>query len=124
MLAKLKGGVTDFLLRRKGKKIPSTSLLVYQVVESFTTEDIEQFQIIQESYREVRVKVVLTKGYQREDMDKLTKKITDEYRAILGVDMDIFVKYVDQISTTGEGKRRVVISKLPTMSELSPDVSS
>ena len=57
-------------------------------------------------------------------MDKLTKKITYEYKAILGVDMDIIVKYVDQISTTGEGKRRVVISKLPTINEQNPDVSS
>ena len=53
MLAKLNGGVTDFLLRRKGKKIPSTSLLVYQVVESFSTEGIEQFQIVREKCEEV-----------------------------------------------------------------------
>ena len=113
LLAKLSGRTTDFLLTTSRKKIPGLAI----DIKVLASEGVDQFQIIQENYKEVRVKVVLTKGYQREDMDKLTKKITDEYRAILGVDMDITVQFVDQISTTREGKRRVVMSKLPDMNE-------
>ena len=123
LLTKLNGRVMDFLLTRKGKKIPGTSFMVPQVVESFTTEGVEEFQIIQESYEEVIVKAVLTKGHQREHKDTLIKKITDEYKGILGEDMGITVEFVDQIPTTREGKRRVVISKLPTINEQNPDLS-
>jgi hypothetical protein len=41
------------LLTRKGKKTVDTSLLVHQVIESFTTEGIEQFQIVRENCEEV-----------------------------------------------------------------------
>lgn len=120
LLARLSGRTTDFLLTTKGKKIPGLAV----DLKLLASEGVDQFQIIQEDYKEVIVKVVLTKGNQWEHMDTLIKKIKDEYKAILGEDMGITVEFIDQIPTTREGKRRVVVSKLPTMSEQNPDVSS
>jgi phenylacetate-CoA ligase len=113
LLAKVSGRTTDFLLATNGRKIPGLAISL----KVLASEGVDKFQIIQEKYGEVIVKVVLTKGYQKDDMGMLTKKITDEYKAILGENMDIIVKYVDQIPATREGKRRVVVSKLPVINE-------
>lgn len=108
LLSKLNGRSTDYLLTRSGKKISGITLNFL----IFATDGVEQFQIVQETYDEVMVKVVLKKKYPNEYMDKLTEKILNEYTKILGNDINIIVKFVDQIPTTRLGKRRVVVSKL------------
>jgi phenylacetate-CoA ligase len=113
LLAKLSGRTTDFLLTTSRKKIPGLAI----DIKVLASEGVDQFQIIQEDYKEVIVKVVVTKGYQQEDMGILIKKITNEYKGILGEDMEIRVEFADQIPTTREGKRRVVVSKLPGINE-------
>ena len=61
LLAKLSGRTTDFLLTTSRKEIPGLAI----DIKVLASEGVDQFQIIQENYKEVIVKVVLTKGYQR-----------------------------------------------------------
>ena len=123
MLPKLNGRVMDFLLTRKGKKIPVTSLLMHQVVESSTTEGSKQFQIAQEKCEEVVVKVVMMEELPQEHTDGTKRKMREGYKNISGEDMDITVVVVDEMPTAGTAKR-VVISKLPSMSRQNHDKSS
>ena len=73
---------------------------------------VEQFQIVQENYEMLVVKLILDKGYPQNRTDELTKEIISRYRPILGEDCNITVEFVDQIPLTNAGKRRIVISNL------------
>jgi phenylacetate-CoA ligase len=112
LLDKLNGRIMDFVLTRNGKKIPGTSFMVPQVVATFTSEGIDQFQIVQEKREEVVVKVVVAKESSPDRIDKVKDRVVEAYKQILGTDMNIVLEVVDHIPTTRDGKRRVVISKL------------
>jgi len=60
------------------------------------------------------VKLVLHMEYPQEYLDKLASEIIARYQSIIGEDMDI--EFVNQIPPTVAGKRRVVISNVPTRS--------
>ncbi|MFC1980218.1 phenylacetate--CoA ligase family protein, partial [Chloroflexota bacterium] len=113
LLAKLSGRTTDVILTRSGRTIPGIGL----PWEFLAFLGIEQFQIVQESYEKVMIKLILDREYPQSHVDELTREIISRYRPILGEDIDITVDFVDQISLTRMGKRRVVISNLPPRSE-------
>ena len=109
LLAKLSGRTTDIILTRSSGAIPGIAL-----PRTFLAHlGIDQWQIVQENYQKVVVKVVLEKECPQERMDELAREIIARYRPIFGEDMDITVEFVDQIPLTRAGKRRVVISNLP-----------
>ncbi|MBA7651378.1 hypothetical protein ES703_59197 [subsurface metagenome] len=116
LLAALNGRTSDVILTTSGKSIPGMVLL-WGFLASL---GVEQFQIVQETYQRVVVKLVLDREYPAEHLDKLTRKVISQYRPILGQDMDIAVELVDQIPLTRAGKRRVVISNLPPRGEGDP----
>jgi len=109
LLAALNGRTADVIRTTSGKSIPGIAL-PWGFLASL---GVEQFQIVQESYQRVVVKLVLGREYPEEHADKLTREITSQYRPILGEDMDIAIEFVDQILPTRAGKRRLVISNLP-----------
>ena len=107
LLAALNGRIHDVLFTRSGKPIPS---LPY---DFFASLGVEQFQIVQETYERVVVKLVLEREYPAEHLDKLTKETTGQYRPLFGEDVDIIIELVDQILPTEAGKRKFVISDVP-----------
>jgi phenylacetate-CoA ligase len=113
LLTKLSGRAMDFAVTKDGRKIPGTCFLATQVVELFTTGGVEQFQIVQENYGELTVRVVLSGKMSSQDMDGLRARIATEYGRILGGGMAVRVEVVDRIASTREGKRHVFVSKLP-----------
>jgi phenylacetate-CoA ligase len=110
LLAKVTGRTTDFIRTKSGGVIPGVAAPWWTF---FATVDIEQFQIVQETYGEVVVKLVLEREHSKKRKDEITKKIIDYWRNRVGEDLEITIEFVDQIPTTATGKRRVVISKLP-----------
>lgn len=113
LLAALSGRTTDVIITRSGKSIPGTAL-PWRFLASL---GVEQFQIVQETYERVVVKLVLGREYPQEHADRLTREIISRYRPIFGEDVDIAIEFVDQIPSTGAGKRRVVVSNLPPRGE-------
>jgi len=111
LLSKLSGRTTDVILTRSGRLIPGIAL----PFRFLARLGVEQFQMLQESYDSVILKLVLEKGYSQEHSDKLTEEIKAQYQPILGEDMDITVQFVDQIATTSYGKRKIVISNMPAV---------
>ena len=109
LLAALNGRKCDIIFTRSGKSIPGMAI----PKEFLAPFGIEQFQIVQETYQRVVVKLVLGREYPAEHLDKLTREIISQYQPIFGEDMDITIELVDQIPLTREGKRRVVTSNLP-----------
>jgi len=54
------------------------------------------------------VKIIKEKNYTEED----TKRILRMLRERVGEEMKIKIEFVDEIPTTGTGKRRYIISKI------------
>ena len=106
LLATINGRVSDFIFTRSGGCIPGVALNW----AFFANLGIEQFQIIQESYEKVVVKIVLAKGYHQEHVNEVVQRIEKQFKSELGEDMDIVIGVVDQIPPTRIGKRRLVIS--------------
>lgn len=113
LLARLSGRTTDVIINRSGKSIPGIALYW----DFLASLGVEQFQIVQETYVKVVVKLVLGRGYPPEHLDELTREVVNQFQPTLGEDMAIAVEFVDQISPTEVGKRRVVISNLSPRGE-------
>lgn len=109
LLGGLSGRTTDVILTRSGRAMPGL-VLPWDI---FAFLGAEQFQIVQESYDKVVVKVVLGRKHQHNQAEKrISEEVIRKYRPILGEDIDIVVEFVDHIPATKTGKRRVVVSNL------------
>jgi phenylacetate-CoA ligase len=108
VLAALNGRITDILYTRSGKSIPGVAL----PMGFLATWDVYQFQVVQNTYDDVTVKMVLDGGYSQEYRDRLCNEVESQYRAILRDEINIKAMLVDKIDTTTIGKRRIVISNV------------
>lgn len=108
LLATLNGRITDVVYTKSGKSIPGLAL----PLNFFASLGVAQFQVVQDTYEKVAVRIVLDSKYPQDHVDRLVSETVLRYRAILGQDMEIEVELVDQIVPTECGKRRVVISNV------------
>ncbi len=109
LLSKLCGRTNDILFTRSGKSIPGLAL----PRKFLANLGVEQFQIVQENFDEVRLNIVLDGQYPPERLEEVTKEIKTRYHPILGNDIAININFVAQIVLTESGKRNTMISKLP-----------
>jgi phenylacetate-CoA ligase len=108
LLAEINGRVSDFIFTRGGDCIPGIALN-----RSFLAGlGVEQFQIVQESYEKVVIKLVFGGEYKCDRVNEAVKKIERHFKSELGGDIDIVTELVDQIVPTRIGKRRMFISKV------------
>ncbi len=108
LLTAVNGRISDFIFTRKGDCIPGIALN-----RSFLAGlGVEQFQIVQESYEKVVIKIVLAKELEREHLSEVVRKIERHFKPELGGDIDVVTELVDQIFPTRIGKRRMFISKV------------
>jgi phenylacetate-CoA ligase len=106
LLAAINGRISDSIYTRKGDCIPGIALN-----RSFLAGlGVEQFQIVQESYEKVVVKIVLAK--EDEHVNKVVRIIERHFKSELGGDIDVVTELVDRIVPTRIGKRRMFISKV------------
>ncbi|MCK8518693.1 phenylacetate--CoA ligase family protein [Methanoculleus sp. 7T] len=105
LLEKVEGRLQEFIVTRSGHLISVTPINY----ESGAFENIRQFQMYQEKMGELIIKVVRKPTYTDED----TRQLTRELRWQLGDDVDVHVRFVDEIPRTEGGKFRYLIQKLP-----------
>jgi phenylacetate-CoA ligase len=110
ILTTLSGRTTDIIFTKSGKRI----LGVFLPFRFFSSLNIEQFQIVQETYEKLIIKLVLEKECPY-DKNKIIKEIKCVYEPILGEDMDIVIEFINQIPPTRAGKRRIVKSNVRTL---------
>ncbi|MFC1847903.1 phenylacetate--CoA ligase family protein [Chloroflexota bacterium] len=108
LLEVINGRITDVIYTVSGKSIPGVAL----PLGFFATMGVDRFQIVQDTYEKVTVRIVVSSERTQGDIDKLSKGIVLKYKAVLGADMGIDVELVDQIAATQSGKRRIVISNI------------
>lgn len=108
LLTAVNGRISDFIFTRKGDCIPGIALN-----RSFLAGlGVEQFQIVQESYEKVVIKLVFGREYKCDYVNEAVRKIERHFKAELGRDIDVVTELVDQIVPTRIGKRRMFISKV------------
>ena len=111
LLETVSGRAFDVILTRSKGPIPGVRL--WRPIHAlFANLGVEQFQIVQETYEKVVVKLVLGKESRERHAGKLEKGVIQEYESTLGEDMDISVEFVDHIPLTSAGKREIIVSKL------------
>ena len=69
----------------------------------------DRLQVVQESAREFRVRVVNDSGHAREPA---ACRLAEEIRALVGEPCDVTVEWVDVLPPEANGKMRMVISKV------------
>jgi len=104
MLRSVEGRVSDFLIAADGTKIHGE----YYTHLFYGVPGIRQFQIIQESMVEVRVRLVADEALSSD----LLAPIVGEIENSLGGTTSVKVEYCDKISPTGSGKYLFTISKV------------
>jgi phenylacetate-CoA ligase len=109
LLETISGRTADVIVTRSGKTVPGSSLR-FGFLASL---GVEQFQIVQETYEEVVVKLVVGAGFPRDRLHEVAEQVRRYYRLELGEEMDIAVEFVDEILPTRSGKRRFVVSHVP-----------
>jgi len=105
LLEKVEGRLQEFIVTRSGHLISVTPINY----ESGAFENIRQFQMYQEEMGELIMKVVRKPTYTEED----TQQLTRELRWQLGDEVNVHVRFVDEIPRTRGGKFRYLIQKLP-----------
>lgn len=106
MMSSLYGRQIDVLVSKKGDLI----FAPFVSFSSFLMETkIKQYQIIQETYDKLIIKLVVDKEYS----EKETKCIRELMHNLFGEDINIQFEFVDSIPVAKSGKYRYVISKVP-----------
>ena len=111
LLETIGGRTADVIVTRSGKTVPGSSLR-FGFLASL---GVEQFQIVQDTYEEVVVKLVVGAGFPRDRLHEVADRVRRHYTAELGEEMDVTVEFVDEILPTRSGKRRFVVSHVPVM---------
>ena len=105
LIKSIEGRDTDIVVTPEGK---------FLVVHFFTIlfeyiKGVDQFQVIQESIDNLKVKIVKNEKFTEQD----SRCIVDEIKRYMGQDVAVDIDYVASIPLTRSGKRRFVISKVP-----------
>ena len=103
LMKSVRGRITDIIVAPNGNY-----LSVFDAPLSSMSQ-IEAYQIVQEKYDQLVVKIVRGRDYKEED----TEKIINVMKQYLGKDVNLSMNFVSSIPTSKSGKRKFVISKVP-----------
>ncbi|MFC1963383.1 phenylacetate--CoA ligase family protein [Chloroflexota bacterium] len=104
LMESIEGRITDLIVFGNGVILSGPALTL-----AFKDCRIKQYQVIQEAKDELLIKIIKAEGYSDED----TQHFLGIIRAHIGENIDINVRFVNEISTTKSGKRRFIISNVP-----------
>ena len=102
----IEGRSQDFLKTLDGNLIPS----IFFPGHFRNIKGVEQYQIIQTDIQNITLKIVKNKFFSVEELEEMIRMI----REMIGNDVNINIEECSHIPLTGRGKRRLVISHLPT----------
>ena len=105
LLERVEGRLQEFIVTRSGHLISVTPINY----ESGAFERIQQFQMCQEEMGELIMRIVRKPTYTDED----TRQLIRELRWQLGDEVNVHIRFVDEIPRTRGGKFRYLIQKLP-----------
>lgn len=105
LMDKVAGRTADFLVKSDGTKVAGVSLIERSLT---AIEGIEQMQIVQNKKDSINIYIVKGNQYN----DKSERLLLDEFKRVFGEDINISVKYIEQILQERSGKYRFSICKV------------
>jgi len=102
LMEKVEGRVWDIIVGTNNNRLVGTFWLVRGV------SGIEKFQVIQENYGEILLKLIVNERFDETEKQKLIDRVYEN----CGQEMEIKIELVDEIPLTKSGKHRFVISKV------------
>jgi phenylacetate-CoA ligase len=103
LIESIEGRMSDVLVNANGTYTASPS--AHYVFKGLK---IRQYQIIQEDYEQITIKIVKEKGFSERDIQSILQR-TREYLGPFKVNLE----FVNSILQEKSGKRRVIISRVP-----------
>ncbi|MDO9027862.1 MAG: phenylacetate--CoA ligase family protein [Candidatus Roizmanbacteria bacterium] len=116
LLTKLSGRKADCFWTREGKIVPG-EYFVHLVGVLLKNNPVQKFQVIQESYDDLRFRLVLRPGKYLEV--NVQREIEEKTRLVMGMSYRIAFEYVDDILPTSSGKYFYTVCKIAD--RLQPD---
>jgi len=98
------GRLQELILSKSGRKISMTSINFHSNI----FDNVRQFQFHQYEKGRVDLHIIKLSGYRKEDSENIIQNINKK----VGHDLDITIKFVNEIPTTKRGKRRFLIQNL------------
>jgi len=105
LLENVGGRVFDIIVGTNGNHLTGT---FWTILLRTYVQGIVQFQVIQENFGEIVIKLVVDKSFTETEEKKLLKRIYDK----CGEDMKVDIQLVKNIPLTESGKNRFIISKV------------
>lgn len=102
VLKSIDGRKMDMFTNTKGEFI--SSHIVHHILQ---VEEIDQFQFVQENYKDYILKLKVLKNFNRGKEQSLIK----QYKDYFGEDANVKIEYVSDIPLLLSGKRKLVINK-------------
>jgi phenylacetate-CoA ligase len=107
-LSRIIGRSSDVLLRTDGQPAHWT-VLYYAIKEAFTPGMVTEHQAVQKAWDEIELKIVKGTDYQATAMEQFLTKL----RSMLGQDLRVELRFVDEIERETSGKLRYFVSEIP-----------
>lgn len=105
LLEKIEGRLSDVLILAKGRIVfPDDLAEIF-----YPIEEVEKFQVIQESHAKIKVLLVLNSGSKT---DYLFKIINQHFKKALGKEVEAEIHLVEDIPILPSGKHRICISNI------------
>lgn len=113
LLQEVSGRVTDVFLKRDGGVV-LPEYLIHLVGVVLNTGWIDKYQVVQEDYDRVRVRICpMDPSLSPADRQVETDAIADRIRMVMGQDCAVQIDFVDNIPPEPSGKYRYTISHVP-----------
>lgn len=103
LMASIEGRTADVVKTKSG-----TLLVPELFIHSFRDLPVEQFQVIQETLEELRIKIVKGSGYTEKDTEQLVRLIHQS----AGKELKIELEFTNSIPLAKSGKRKIVVSRI------------
>lgn len=105
LLENIEGRIFDIVVGTNGNHLTGT---FWTILFRTYVNGIKQFQVIQEKYGEIILKLIIDELFTENEKQKMLNRIHEK----CGENMKVDIELVDEISLTESGKRRFVISKV------------
>ena len=105
LLQRIEGRLQELIVTKNDRLISMTQINMHSDV----FDNVKQFQFYQDTKGELFFNIVKKDSYT----DRDTQYIKEELYKKFGEDVDLIIKFVDEIPRTQSGKYRFLIQKLP-----------
>ena len=111
LLESVAGRVIDVFMNSNGDRIDSY-FFIHLLGVVFNFDWLYKFQVIQEDYARIKIKMILENGVAREQIQYYLNEIKKKIRIVMGDDCEVIFDIVDEIPLTKSGKHLYTVCKL------------